>query len=61
MLTGREHEVLELVGAGLRTREIATRLGIAPSTVDSQIKSAMRKLDSRTRTEAALAAGDEQR
>jgi DNA-binding CsgD family transcriptional regulator len=61
LLTAKEQEVLELVGAGLKTREIAVRLGVAPSTVDSQVKSAMRKLDSPTRTQAALAAANGQR
>jgi DNA-binding CsgD family transcriptional regulator len=56
VLTAREREALELVAAGLTTREIATRLGVAPSTVDSQLKSATRKLGTRTRKQAALAA-----
>jgi len=58
LLTTREREVLELVGAGLRTREIAMRLGLASSTVDSHVKSAMRKLGTRTRAQAALAVSD---
>jgi DNA-binding CsgD family transcriptional regulator len=60
-LSAREQEVLDLVGEGLRTREIATRLGVAPSTVDSQIKSAMRKLNSRTRAQAVVAASNANR
>jgi DNA-binding CsgD family transcriptional regulator len=59
LLTGREREVLGLVGAGLRTREIAARLGVAPSTVNSQVKSAMRKLGTRTRAQAAIQAADD--
>jgi DNA-binding CsgD family transcriptional regulator len=52
-LTGREREVLALVAAGHRTREIAAILGVAPSSVESFVRSAMRKLDARTRIEAA--------
>jgi DNA-binding NarL/FixJ family response regulator len=51
-LTGREREVLELVGAGLRDEEIADRLGIASSTVATLLKSSMERLDARTRVEA---------
>lgn len=58
-ITAREQEVLELVAAGLNSREIAARLGVAPSTVDSQVKSAMRKLGARTRAQAALTIADD--
>jgi DNA-binding NarL/FixJ family response regulator len=51
-LTSREHEVMELVATGLRDEEIACRLGIAPSTVASLVRSAMERLDARTRVEA---------
>jgi DNA-binding NarL/FixJ family response regulator len=51
-LTAREREVLELVGAGLRDEEIAERLGIAPSTVATLVRSSMERLDARTRVEA---------
>jgi DNA-binding NarL/FixJ family response regulator len=51
-LTTREREVLELVAAGLRDDEIADRLGIAPSTVATLVKSSMERLDARTRVEA---------
>jgi DNA-binding CsgD family transcriptional regulator len=52
-LSGRERLILELVAQGDRTRDIAARLGIAASTVDSAVKSAMTKLDAHTRIEAA--------
>jgi DNA-binding CsgD family transcriptional regulator len=52
-LTDREREVVELVGAGLRNDEIAARLGIAPSTVATLLRSAMEELDAQTRVEAA--------
>jgi DNA-binding CsgD family transcriptional regulator len=51
-LSAREREVLELVAGGCRDEEIAERLGIAPSTVATLIKSSMEKLDARTRVEA---------
>jgi DNA-binding CsgD family transcriptional regulator len=51
-LTVRERQVLELVAAGLRDDEIASRLGIAPSTVATLLRSSMAKLDARTRIEA---------
>lgn len=52
-LTDREIEVLVLVAAGLTTKQIAERLGISASTVDSHIASAMRQLGCRTRAQAA--------
>lgn len=55
-LSVREQEVLELVGEGLSTGEIAQRLGIARSTVETQVGSAMRKLGARTRVQAAAMA-----
>jgi DNA-binding CsgD family transcriptional regulator len=51
-LSGREREVLKLVGAGLRDEEISDRLGIAPSTVATLLKTSMEKLGARTRVEA---------
>ena len=51
-LSAREREVLDLVGAGLRDEEIAERLGVAPSTVATLLRSAMGKLGARTRVEA---------
>jgi DNA-binding CsgD family transcriptional regulator/tetratricopeptide (TPR) repeat protein len=51
-LTAREREVLGLVAKGLRSREIATRLSIAPSSVEAMVRSARTKLDARTRIEA---------
>jgi DNA-binding CsgD family transcriptional regulator len=51
-LTAREREVVELVAAGLHDEEIADRMGIAPSTVATLLRSAMERLDARTRVEA---------
>lgn len=52
-LTDREIEVLVLVAAGLTTKQIAQRLGIGAATVDTHIAEAMRRLDCRTRRQAA--------
>jgi DNA-binding CsgD family transcriptional regulator len=58
-LTGRERDVLALVGEGCRTAEIARRLGITPATVETLIRTAKGKLGAATRTQAAvLASGD---
>jgi DNA-binding CsgD family transcriptional regulator len=57
-LTGREQEVLRLVGRGLTNEQIAARLGIARRTVVAQIASASTKLGAENRLQAAaLAAG----
>lgn len=59
-LSTRECEVVRLVAAGLRNEEIADRLGVAGSTVATLLRSAMAKLDARTRVEAvAKLAGSE--
>jgi DNA-binding NarL/FixJ family response regulator len=51
-LTVREREVLEAIGAGLHDDEIASSLGIAPTTVATLLRSSMAKLDAKTRVEA---------
>ncbi len=43
-LTPREHEVLDLVTAGLHNREIAAQLGISPRTVEVHKGRVMEKL-----------------
>ena len=55
-LTDREREVLRLVAAGEPTRRIAGQLGISGETVETHVRSGMRKLGARTRTEAAALA-----
>jgi DNA-binding CsgD family transcriptional regulator/tetratricopeptide (TPR) repeat protein len=57
-LTGREREVMRLIAAGLTSREIALNLGLARSTIESVVRSAMTKLDAKTRVQAAALAGD---
>ncbi|MEC3854107.1 helix-turn-helix transcriptional regulator [Paenarthrobacter ureafaciens] len=55
-VTAREKEVLQLAGAGLSNQMIADVLGLSLHTVKSYMKSAMSKLNSRTRLEAVVAA-----
>lgn len=55
-LTGRERDVLRLVARGEPTRRIAGLLGISRETVETHIRSGMRKMGARTRTEAAALA-----
>jgi len=55
-LTRREMEVLELVGTGLRNRQIAERLFLSEKTVKNHISSIFAKLQVNDRTEAALLA-----
>jgi DNA-binding CsgD family transcriptional regulator len=55
-LTDRERDVLRQVAQGEPTRRIAGLLGISRETVETHIRSGMRKLGARTRTEAAARA-----
>jgi len=55
-LTERERDVLRLVARGEPTRRIAGQLGISAETVETHIRSGMRKLGVRTRTAAAAMA-----
>jgi DNA-binding CsgD family transcriptional regulator len=54
-LTEREVHVIELAGAGMKTAAIAAALGIEASTVESTVRSAVRKLGVTTRMAAAAA------
>ena len=55
-LSPRESRILELVGRGSTTREIAAALGLSPETVNTHLEHAKRKLGVRTRTAAAIEA-----
>ncbi|MFC5014651.1 MULTISPECIES: helix-turn-helix transcriptional regulator [Streptomyces] len=55
-LAPREVDVLACVAAGATNGTAAERLGVGPETVKSYLRSAMRKLGARTRTEAVATA-----
>ncbi|RDG35605.1 helix-turn-helix domain-containing protein [Streptomyces corynorhini] len=55
-LTGREREVLLLLGTGLGNRELARELKIAERTVKAHIANIVRKIGQQTRTQAAIVA-----
>ena len=52
-LSLREREVLELLGQGLRNREIAERLVVSEATVKTHVRHVLEKLRLRNRAEAA--------
>jgi DNA-binding NarL/FixJ family response regulator len=52
VLSEREREVVTLLANGLRDKEIARRLRIAPATVKKHVEHILRKLQVRTRAEA---------
>ena len=52
-LTRRELEVVRLVAVGRTNREIAQELFLSPRTVDMHVRNILRKLDCRSRVEAA--------
>ena len=52
-LTDREAEVLRLVTAGLRNREIAEQLGISENTAKFHLRNILDKLHARSRAELA--------
>jgi LuxR family transcriptional regulator, maltose regulon positive regulatory protein len=53
-LTPREEEVLAMIAQGMRNREIAQALFIEEVTVKVHVRNLLRKLNVRTRTEAAV-------
>lgn len=53
-LSPREHEILELVAAGLPNKQIAGRVGLTDGTVRWHLRHVYHKLHVRSRTEAAL-------
>lgn len=57
-LSPREHEVLALVRQGRTSAEIAAHIGVARSTIETQVKSAMQKLGATSRLQAAAMAAE---
>jgi DNA-binding NarL/FixJ family response regulator len=57
-MTGREREVLQLVGRGLTTPQIARRMGLGRGTVDQVLGAATRKLGAASRIQAAAMLAD---
>ena len=57
-LTPRELEVLRLVAVGRTNREVAEELVVSTRTVDMHVRNVLRKLDCRSRVEAAHRAGE---
>jgi DNA-binding NarL/FixJ family response regulator len=56
MLSGRERDVLKLVGAGLSNDEVAVALSVSVPTVKSHLRSVFRKFDLRDRAQAVILA-----
>ena len=53
-LTGREQEVLEMLGDGISNTDIAGRLSLSPSTVRHHVHSIVGKLGLKNRVGAAV-------
>jgi DNA-binding NarL/FixJ family response regulator len=56
LLSGREQQVLGMLARGLRNKEIAEQLFIAPSTVNYHLTAIFNKLGVANRTEAVSVA-----
>ena len=57
-LTGRQLEVLTLLGEGLTNNEIADRLFVSPRTAEHHVAAVLQKLDAPTRRDAARRAAE---
>ena len=56
ILTGREREVLALVGRGLSNGEIGAKLYVSPTTAKTHVSHVMTKLDARDRAQLVVIA-----
>jgi DNA-binding NarL/FixJ family response regulator len=57
-LTGRQLEVLGLLGEGLTNNEIADRLVVSPRTAEHHVAAVLQKLGASTRRDAARRAAE---
>jgi len=55
-LTSREVEVLQLIAAGFRNKEVAFQLSVSEATVNAHMKHILSKLDATDRTHAVVIA-----
>jgi DNA-binding NarL/FixJ family response regulator len=55
-LTGREHDVLQLIADGLSTREVAARLAYSERTIKNVLQHLTLRLNARNRTQAVACA-----
>ena len=55
-LSPKEYVIVQLLAEGASNKEMARRLGIAPSTVNTLVTRCFEKLGAKTRTQAAIAA-----
>jgi DNA-binding NarL/FixJ family response regulator len=51
-ITEREIEILRLAGLGLTVKQVGTRLGLSPRTVETHLSKLYRKLGARNRVQA---------
>ncbi|MFL5945746.1 MAG: response regulator transcription factor [Gaiellaceae bacterium] len=55
-LTPRQREVLDMLGAGLTTRQMAERTGLSIETIRNHTRGVLRELGAKSRLEAVLVA-----
>ena len=53
-LTRRENEIIQEIAKGLSNKEISEKLYISEGTVKVHVKSLLKKLDAKSRVEAAI-------
>jgi DNA-binding NarL/FixJ family response regulator len=55
-LTGREHDILALVGTGMNNKEIAAELHLSPATTRTYVSRLLSKLNARDRAQLVVTA-----